>query len=122
MSFYRTLLAVVAAAVVAMPVFAEDTTTQTTDTTATQPADTTATQTTASNEETTTATDAKVNVNTATAKELMKVKGMNASKARAIVAYRKKHGNFKSLDELSNVKGFKKQGTLDQLKDQLTAE
>lgn len=63
----------------------------------------------------------KVNVNKASAKELMKVKGMNARRARAIVAYRKKHGDFKDLSEVAKVHGFqhlkpaKKQAILDQL-------
>lgn len=54
----------------------------------------------------------------------MKVKGINASKARAIVAYRKKHGDFKSTDDLAKVKGFTKMKP-DQLKaiqDQLSVE
>ena len=50
----------------------------------------------------------KVNLNTATIKELMDVKGMSRVKAKNIIAYRKKHGNFKSLDDLKMVKGFKK--------------
>jgi competence protein ComEA len=52
----------------------------------------------------------------------MKVKGINASKARAIVAYRKKHGNFKTLDDLAKVKGFTKMKSndLQAIQDQLT--
>lgn len=49
---------------------------------------------------------AKVNINAATVQELMAVKGLNASKARAIVSYRKQHEAFKSLEELAKVKGF----------------
>src|SRR3990167_9064845 len=65
---------------------------------------------------------AKVNVNKATVKELMKVKGMSAAKARAMVAYRKKHGDFKSLDDMKNVKGFKKMTDeqMKEMQDQLT--
>lgn len=48
-----------------------------------------------------------VNINEAKAADLVKVEGMSASKAHAILAYRNKHGKFKSLEELSNVKGFK---------------
>jgi len=64
----------------------------------------------------------KVNINTATAKELMKVKGINAAKAKAIVTYRTKHGDFKSVDDLRDVKGFKKvsEKTMKRLQDQLT--
>src|SRR5512143_2300898 len=49
---------------------------------------------------------AAVNINTATQSELEAVKGLGPSKAKAIIAYREAHGNFKSLDELDNVKGF----------------
>ena len=140
MSFYRTILAAVAAVAIASPVFADDTTsTGTTDNNAqaTQPADnstastsaTTSTNNDATSSQGTSSTDAnatsdKINLNKATVKELMKVKGLNASKARAIVAYRKKHGDFKSTDELANVKGFKKMkpDTLKEITDQLTIE
>lgn len=65
---------------------------------------------------------AKVNVNTATIKDLMRLKGLNRAKAKNILTYRQKHGDFKSLDDLKLVKGFKKMKS-DQLKivqDQLT--
>lgn len=64
----------------------------------------------------------KVNINKATVKQLMKIKGLTAAKAKAIVAFRKKHGEFKTLDELSNVKGFKKMNeeTMKGIQDQLT--
>lgn len=109
MSFYRTLLAALAAVVIASPVFAEDS--STTSTTTTTTTESTATQT-------------KININTATAKDLMKIKGLNAAKARAIVAYRKKNGDFKTLDDLSNVKGFKKVNTttLKTIQEQLSVE
>lgn len=96
MSFYRALLATVVAAAIASPVFADDaaaTQNATEATPAVQTSDAAAT---------------KIDLNKATAKELMKVKGLNAPKARAIVAYRKKHGEFKTMDDLMNVKGFKK--------------
>lgn len=49
----------------------------------------------------------KVNINTASLQDLMNVPGMNRLKAKSIVRYRNQH-LFKSLDELSSVKGFKK--------------
>ena len=48
-----------------------------------------------------------VNVNTADAKTLSaELKGVGISKARAIVAYREKHGPFRSPDDLSLVTGI----------------
>lgn len=49
----------------------------------------------------------KVDINTADAAQLEKVLvGIGASKAQAIVEYRKANGPFKSADELVNVKGI----------------
>ncbi len=110
MSFYRTFIAAVAAlglasvAVAAEPTTTKDATKQP-KATVTQPA----AKTTADAQPAADAAQAdKVNLNKATAKELAKVQGLNASKARAIVSYRKKHGDFKSVEELKDVKGFKK--------------
>lgn len=50
----------------------------------------------------------KVSLNKADAKALMSVKGMSAYKAHAIIAYRNKNGDFKTTDDLTKVKGFKK--------------
>lgn len=48
-----------------------------------------------------------VNVNKADAETISaELKGVGLSKARAIVEYRKKHGLFKSADDLSLVKGI----------------
>ncbi len=48
----------------------------------------------------------KLNVNTATVEQLQDVKGIGSKTAAAIVAYRKEHGAFGSLDELTGVKGI----------------
>ena len=104
MSFYRSMLAAVAAIAIASPVFADDSAT-TTETTST----TTSSMTTSST---------KVNINTASIKELTKVKGLTKANAKAIIAYRKAHGNFQSIDDLTNnVKGLKNlhSTTLEQL-------
>lgn len=54
-------------------------------------------------------TAAPVDINTADAKAIAKVmKGVGMEKAEAIVAYREKNGKFKSIDELSKVKGIGK--------------
>lgn len=115
MSFYRTLLATAMALAVATPVFADDMGSTSTmmqqNASAASTSSMPSTSAPTTDQTATAASDqqaAKVNINTATAKELMKVKGMTAAKAKAIVAYRKKHGNFKSMNQLSNVRGFKK--------------
>ncbi len=47
-----------------------------------------------------------ININTADAAAIAaSLNGIGASKARAIVDYREKHGPFRSADELVNVKG-----------------
>lgn len=135
MSFYRSLLAAVAAMGLAGAVFADDAATsaaaqapaatdsaklvQTADASSTTQAAAPA----ASDNSAAASDQPKVDINKATVKELMKVKGLTANKARAIVAYRKKHGDFKSTDDLKLVKGFKrmKDDRFKQIEDQLTA-
>jgi competence protein ComEA len=139
MSIYRRLIVAVAAMGLATSVFAADenatTTTTTTDNTAMAPATTTETApgptaeaskedaATTTTTTTTTASTDKVDINKATVKELMKVKGVNAARAKAIVTFRKKHGDFKSIDDLKEVKGFKKLSDkkFQELQDRLTA-
>lgn len=125
MFFYRIFLTAAIATALSIPAFAEEVAANkenpSDNPAAVQIADGAATQTVTS---TTTTEKIKINLNKATAKELLKVKGINASKARAIVAYRKKHGDFKSLDELTHVKGFKKikADSLKEIEDQLIVE
>jgi len=48
-----------------------------------------------------------VNINKADAAALAQnLKGIREAKAKQIIEYRKKHGSFKSLDELANVPGI----------------
>lgn len=51
---------------------------------------------------------AAVDINTATQSELEAVKGLGPAKARAIIEYREKHGPFRSIDDLTKVKGLGK--------------
>jgi competence protein ComEA len=136
MSLYRKLLVAVATMGLATFVYAADEGTTTTSTTTgtgstdTQTATPTTTDTTASatpttTTDTTTTTTAmgdKVDLNKATARELMKVKGITAARAKAIITYRKKHGDFKTVDDLKEVKGFKKLSDkkLQEITDQVT--
>jgi len=49
----------------------------------------------------------QVDINTANAEVISaELKGVGLAKARAIVEYRKKHGPFRSADDLSLVKGI----------------
>jgi len=63
-----------------------------------------------------------ININTADKETLMSViKGVGEKKAEAIILYREKNGAFKSIDELSNIKGID-MGILEKNKDKLTTE
>lgn len=109
MFLYRTLVALIVLTMTS-PIFAVETSTYVTN-----------------QAQTTQATDANtqtnlVNLNTASFRELMRVKEINATRARAIIAYRKKHGGFKSVESLSKVKGFTrmKDNEIQRIEDQLT--
>lgn len=51
-------------------------------------------------------TIASVDVNAASASELMQLKGVGPKKAAAIVSYREQNGRFKAVSDLANVKGI----------------
>lgn len=58
----------------------------------------------------------QVNINTADAETISaELKGIGLTKAEAIVAYRTKHGPFRSVDDLSLVKGIGEK-TVDKLR------
>ena len=46
-----------------------------------------------------------ININTANKEMLMSVKGIGEKRAEAIITYREKNGPFKSIDQLSEIKG-----------------
>lgn len=60
---------------------------------------------------------AAVDINTASQAELEKINGIGPTKAKAIVEYRKQHGQFKSADELEKVPGIGKKTTEKMKKD-----
>jgi competence protein ComEA len=62
---------------------------------------------------------AVVNVNTATKEELTTVKGIGEKRAQEIIDYRKKNGDFKSVDDLEKVPGVGP-GTMKQIRSQVT--
>lgn len=47
-----------------------------------------------------------IDINTATAEQLMQLDNIGPSKAQAIIEYRKANGPFKTLTELQKVKGI----------------
>jgi competence protein ComEA len=123
MSFYRMFITAVATCALATSVFAAETnnaqnpTEQNPSQQALKVADAQS-----ADQQSGQATEQKVDINKATKKELMSVKGLNSAKARSIVSYREKHGDFKSLDDLKQVRGFKKMSDeqLKEIEDQLT--
>ncbi|AHY43726.1 competence protein ComEA [Stutzerimonas decontaminans] len=65
---------------------------------------------------------ASVNLNTADAATLTReLKGIGATKAKAIVDYREEHGPFSSVDELLEVKGIGS-ATLEKIRGQLSLQ
>tara|TARA_R110000782_G_scaffold112960_1_gene202907 strand:+ start:270 stop:536 length:267 start_codon:yes stop_codon:yes gene_type:complete len=61
-----------------------------------------------------------ININTADKEALMSViKGVGDKKAEAIINYRKENGPFKSIDELTNIKGIG-QTTIDKHREMLS--
>lgn len=59
-----------------------------------------------------------VNLNTATKDQLCQVTGIGDKKADLILQYREEHGQFKSIDELTQINGFGEK-TVEKLRDQL---
>ena len=51
-------------------------------------------------------TQTSININRATEAELVALDGIGSSKAQAIILYREMFGGFKSVDELTKVKGI----------------
>jgi len=64
---------------------------------------------------------AKVNINTADEAALMSIKGVGETTAKAIIDYRQKNGAFKTVDDLTKVKGIGEK-SLSKFKDQVTVE
>jgi competence protein ComEA len=62
---------------------------------------------------------AVVNINTATKDELTSLKGVGDKRAQEIIDYRKKNGNFKSVDDLEKVPGIGP-GLMKQIRSQVT--
>ena len=67
------------------------------------------------------ADEPSVNLNTATAEQLVELRGIGPDLAQRILDYRASNGPFKSVDELTNVKGIGK-GKLDKIRDVITID
>ncbi len=61
---------------------------------------------------------AAVNINTASEKELMTLKGIGEAKAKAIIEYRAKN-SFKRIEDIMNVKGIG-EGIFNKIKHDIT--
>lgn len=62
--------------------------------------------------------DGRVNINTASAEQLMNLSGIGQSKADDIIAYREEHGKFASVEEIMHVDGIK-EGLFNRIKDDI---
>lgn len=60
-----------------------------------------------------------VNINTCSAEDLMKIKGIGESKANAIIAYRNVIGSYSNTEEVKNISGFSDK-FYDSIKDNIT--
>ena len=64
---------------------------------------------------------AVVNINSASQKQLEELPGVGPAKAKAIIDYRKKHGPFKSVEDVKKVDGIG-DATYDQIKGDLVTK
>jgi len=62
-----------------------------------------------------------ININSASASQLMTLSGIGEAKANAIIAYRETNGSFNTIEELMNIAGIK-DGVFQKLKDQITVQ
>ena len=47
-----------------------------------------------------------ININSATKEQLLKIPGIGEAKAKAIINYREKNGDFKTIEDIQNVEGI----------------
>ncbi len=63
--------------------------------------------------------DAKININTASTKELCDIPGVGETRAAAIVSYREAHGSFAKPEDIMKVSGIK-EGMYEKIKDSIS--
>ena len=68
-----------------------------------------------------TASPQKININTASADELMNLKGIGEKKAKAIIEFRKTNGRFQNPEDLIKVPGIGPK-TMEANKDRIVVE
>jgi len=73
----------------------------------------------ASSPSTTTTKSGKININTATAEELDSLSGIGPAYAQRIIEYRQSHGGFKSIEEITEIKGIGPK-TFEKIKNEIT--
>ena len=60
----------------------------------------------------------RININTASMEELMELKGIGETRARAIIEYRETYGGFGYIEEIMNVSGIK-EASFEKIKDDI---
>lgn len=65
--------------------------------------------------------DARININTASLKELCNIPGVGETRAAAIVSYRESHGGFAKPEDIMKVNGIK-EGMYEKIKDSISVE
>jgi competence protein ComEA len=70
-------------------------------------------------ESTSSADDGRININTADASQLQQIPGIGASRAEAILAYRRENGSFSSIEDIMKVSGIKN-ALFEKMKDYIT--
>lgn len=62
--------------------------------------------------------DGRINLNTATAAQLMELPGIGAEKAESILSYRQEHGRYEKTEDIMNITGIKN-GIYEKIKDRI---
>ena len=62
--------------------------------------------------------DGKIDINTASKEDLMKISGVGEARANQIISYREKNGNFKAIEDIKNISGIK-DGIYGRIKDSI---
>lgn len=65
--------------------------------------------------------DEKININTASVKELCSIPGVGETRAAAIVSYRESHGRFAKPEDIMKVNGIK-EGMYEKIRDSISVE